>query len=72
MPSQKKVKAQSAVEYLILTTTILVVVLVGFSENKGFLTQARNLSAEAFNEALRGIMGTNSVISARTMANNYP
>lgn len=53
-------KGQSAVEYLILATTITIVVLIGFDERRGLLQQARNLTEGLFNQSLRGIMGTES------------
>lgn len=51
-------KGQSAIEYLILATTITIVVLIGFDEDRGFLQQARNLTEGLFNQSLEGIMGT--------------
>jgi len=68
----KKKKGQSAIEYLILATTITIVVLIGFDERRGFLVLARNYSEIFFNESLRGIMGTNSQSAARAWATNYP
>ena len=67
-----KKKAQSAVEYLILATTITIVVLIGFDEKRGFLIKARNLSEGMFNQSLRGIMGTNAEMATRSFATNYP
>ena len=59
-------KGQSAIEYLILATTITIVVLVGFDERRGFLQQARNLTEGMFNESLRQIMGNVSTRAARS------
>ena len=68
----KKRKGQSAIEYLILATTITIVVLIGFDERRGFLVLARNYSEVFFNETLRGIMGTNAKYAVRDTATNYP
>ncbi len=69
---EKKRKGQSAIEYLILATTITIVVLIGFDERRGFLVLARNYSEVFFNETLRGIMGTNAHDAVRDAATNYP
>jgi len=70
--STKKRQGQSAIEYLILATTITIVVLIGFDERRGFLVLARNYSEGFFNESVRGIMGTSAVNAARSTASNYP
>jgi len=64
--SRQRRKGQSAIEYMILATTITIVVLVGFDEDQGFLVKSRNLAEGMLNEAIRGIMGTNSSVAART------
>jgi hypothetical protein len=72
MTEQKQKKGQSAVEYLILATTVTIVILVGFDQDRGLLMMARNLSEGMINQSLRGIMGTNSLVAARKGAANYP
>jgi len=67
-----KKTGQSAIEYLILAASITAVVLIGFDEDQGFLLQARNLSEGMFNQALRGIMGTEAENAVRTYKMNYP
>lgn len=71
---RKKKKGQSAVEYIVLATTVTIVVLVGFDEHLGMLIQARNLAERVFNENLRGILGTNAVLASRTssVVGDYP
>ena len=62
-------KAQAIVEYILLLTAVMVVVLLAFntlsqkyqSETNGF-----------FNAVLRGIMGQNATDKARTGSINYP
>ncbi len=65
---------QSAIEYLILATTITIVVLVGLGGNAGFLTKARQSSEVFFKQTLRGVMGssTNTANILRKQATNYP
>lgn len=56
--SHRSDKAQSAIEYLILSTAIVIVVLVGFDPKNGFMLKARDLGEALMNQSLRGIMGT--------------
>lgn len=62
----KRRTGQSAIEYMILATTVTIVVLVGFDEDRGFLIKSRNLAEGMLNEAIRGIMGTDAAVAART------
>lgn len=66
MKRKEKKKGQSAIEYLILATAVAIVVLIGFDEKRGLLVQARNLTGGMFEQALRGIFGSDSSIVSRT------
>ena len=72
-------KGQSAIEYLILATAIVIVVLVGFNKDNGFMLKAQNVAEGMMNQSVRGIMGTvagedvaRSDIDSRTGSRGYP
>ena len=65
-------RGQSAIEYMILATTVMVVILIGFDERSGVLIQGRNLAEGILNAAFIEIMGTTSEVAARTGYQNYP
>ncbi|HRZ39629.1 MAG TPA: hypothetical protein P5246_01340 [Candidatus Omnitrophota bacterium] len=65
-------EAQAAFEYMILLTTVVLVVLLAFHPKKGFLIKAKNLSDEYMNYTLKETYGLPAAYNGVTFGSKGP
>ncbi len=66
-------RAQAAFEYMILLTSVVLLVLLGFHPQNGFLVKAKNLSDVYMNYSLKQTYGRNATDDAgRAMGHKGP
>ncbi len=63
--------AQAAFEYIILLTTVVIVVLLSFHPTSGVLVRAKNLTDEFMNTVIRKTYGRNAVGSDGVPAGQF-
>ncbi len=52
--------AQTAIEYIILLTMVMVVVLLSFHPERGLLIKAKDRAEEFYNHIVKNAVGTNA------------